>query len=183
MKFKCFHRVASGAIECVNLDVSNRHAAFKTAQSNNWLVTEMRPVAFDVKPRKVKKTIVNHPKCPNAEELALLRIRRDAFWIGFWCSWLPLFGWIIALFATFFKYDMRGLKCCVHGMIALDVPVLFTLLALSFISLGIAAHSVLWSPILLLAAPALIWFGWWCPFHLYKKQVLMGYVVDNWEEL
>ena len=183
MKFNCRHRTSSGSVECDVLDVFNRSEAFNIARANGWTVVEMTPLSSKHE-HTVKYTPTNDEKnYPSSQELEFLKMRRNAFWIGFWCSWIALIGWIIGAAATFIKYDMRGLKCSVYGLFACAIPAFFTGATAKLLRLSLECVTTCNGAleiVTLISAIVIFVLGWWLPFYIYKKRVLMGFTVKSW---
>jgi len=125
MKFECRHRNSDGSIAISFIDVSSRKEAFKYARSYGWNVVEMRQTKNNEKirrniPTHNVKTVSSEPKEMSEDT----RVCRNSYVIGCFSSLFPIIGWIIALFATFVKYDFRGLIHCVIGSITSSISVL-----------------------------------------------------------
>lgn len=118
MKFKCRHRNSDGSTATSFIDVSSRKEAFQYARTHGLKVVEMQPIGNNE--NKCKRSSSHNVKTRLSESRVLSEdtcICRNSYIIGCFSSLFPVIGWIIALFATFVKYDFRGLIHCVVGSI------------------------------------------------------------------
>ena len=124
MIFNCYYRSKDGSRKELKVNADNRKHAYQQVKDAGLNVIELFPVGNSFKNKQVQETSdTNLVKIPNEEEIKFLLMRKNAFWIGFASSFFSPISWIIACIICICKYEMRGLSCCITGIIAPGVPV------------------------------------------------------------
>lgn len=182
MIFNCYYRSKEGARKELKVNADNRKHAYQQVKDTGLNVIELRPATGHVQNKSVQKTNdTNNLKIPNEGELKFLLMRKNAFWIGFVSSFFSPILWIIACIICICKYEMRGLSCCITGIIAPGIPVVLGVLGFgSGIGLAgcidiVAQGFGLFIGIIL----GIIFFvvGVMVAKYFYKKDVLLGFTM------
>ena len=165
MKFNCYYRAKDGSRQVIELDAIDRNKAFCQAKQMELNVIEMFSFK-DQHKSAIRNSCENKVKCkkdkiPNEDELKLLQIRINAYWLGFWCAiFSPLtlgLTWLIALIIAFCKYEKRGVLCCLTGLLT---PELIILMALILPIIGIIPGIML-------------------SIYFYKQDILLGFTMPT----
>ena len=180
MTFNCYYRSKDGARKELKVNADNRKHAYQQVKDAGLNVIELCPVDNHFKNKHVQETSdTNLVKIPNEEEIKFLLMRKNAFWIGFWSaiisSFLWFFGpllWIIACAICFCKYEMRGLSCCITGIIVPGLPIIMGVVGFGLGNLVIPFFGLILSIICFIV-------GVWISKYFYKKDVLLGFTLPS----
>lgn len=174
MKFNCYYRGKDGSRKVIVLDANNRDHAYQQAKDADLSIIEILQSNGGVGKNKQVRTTINKnmDKVPNEDELKLLQMRRCAYWIGFISAFFSPIMWIIACIIAFCKYEMRGLSCCITGIITPGVPVGIGILGLFF---GGLVNPIFGFVLGLCSFVA----GIWVARYFYKKDVLLGFIMPT----
>ena len=185
MIFNCYYRSKDGSRKELKVNADNRKHAYQQVKDAGLNVIELCPIGNSFKNKQVQETSdTNLVKIPNEEEIKFLLMRKNAFWIGFWSSFFSPILWIIACIICICKYEMRGLSCCITGIIAPSVPIVLGFLGFgSGIGLaeciGIVAQGVAGVFIRIILGIIFFVVGVWISKYFYKKDVLLGFIMPS----
>ena len=184
MTFNCYYRSKDGARKELKVNADNRKHAYQQVKDAGLNVIELCPATGHVQNKSVQKTNeTNNLKIPNEEELKFLLMRKNAFWIGFVSSFFSPILWIIACIICICKYEMRGLSCCITGIIAPGIPVVLGFLGFG-LGIGLAGCIDVVAKGgagLFIGILGIIFFvvGVWISKYFYKKDVLLGFTMPS----
>ena len=182
MTFNCYYRSKDGSRKELIVNADNRKHAYQQVKDAGLNVIELCPVDNHFKNKQAQETSnTNHVKIPNKEELKFLLMRKNAFWIGFWSAiispFLWFFGpllWIIACAICFCKYEMRGLSCCITGIIVPGLSIIMCAVGL-FCWSGELVNPFFGFILSIIGFVV----GVWISKYFYKKDVLLGFTLPS----